>query len=103
MGCISPGGISDMFFLEVALDHVGSPLPTPQVASNGSRHFLLIAWALAPHGVAFHILIQHLIRVEFLAIAGQKEKAQLLAMLLHPLFDLARAMHWMAVDNQSLS
>jgi hypothetical protein len=55
---------------------------------------------LAAYGIAFYILIEHLVRIEIRTVSGKKEHSDMSLLRGKPLFNLCALMHRMAVNNQ---
>jgi len=79
---------------------MGSPLATVQIRPNMPHHLLLIMGATPTYGVAFHIVVQILIRIQIRAVARQIKHPYSILMLLEPLLHLGRDMDRMLVNDQ---
>ena len=88
-----------MLLLEVSFYQVRLALPVPQVASNVPDQFLFSARSVPAHGIAFDILIDPLVRVQFRTVARQRDQPDLASLLTHPVFDGMAAMNRMTIDD----
>jgi hypothetical protein len=59
-----------------------------------------MAWPVFSDGVAFHILIEQLIRIEFWTIPWQKPQTNLVTMLIDPVLYLFRTMDGMTINDE---
>ena len=62
--------------------------------------FVLLVGAIFSDGIALHVLVEQFIRVQLRAIAGKKEKPNLIGPLFQPLFHFFGPMHRMVVHNE---
>ena len=59
-----------------------------------------MAWPVFSDGVAFHILIEQLIRIKFRALAWQKPQTNLVTMLIDPVLYLFGTMDGMTINDE---
>src|SRR5512139_2958398 len=64
------------------------------------HHLLLIMGATPTYGVAFHIVVQILIRIQIRTVARQIKHPYSILVLLEPLLHLSRDMDGMLVNDQ---
>jgi len=73
--------------VKIAADDIGLALATTEEAPHGRNQFRQGSGASTANGIAFHVLVEHLIGVEVGAVAGQAEQFDPLGVCAHPSLD----------------
>ena len=93
-------GIPDGIFVNIAADNIGLALATTEEAPHTRNPFCLGTGASTANGIAFHVLVEHLIGVEVGKVAGQAEQFDPLGVCAHPSRDACGPVNRMAVHVQ---
>ena len=84
-----------------APDGVHVLLAPGEVAAHIGQELHPVGGALASHGVALHVVVEHFVGVELGAVAGKEEELYWLAVFGHPFTHLAAVMDVMVVNDEA--
>src|SRR4030042_1115313 len=89
-----------MFFLKIFTHNMRLALTATQITSDIFEEFTLVVGTPFSHSIAFYILIQHFIRIQFRAVTWKIKQANLTLILIQPTGYFFSVMNRMAIYNE---